>query len=399
MQRHIETIEAKQLHRLLEIYNTLGITGDLSGLFEIVIGGITELVNSEYAAILLLDQITGALFLAADSDPSSSENEVAIFENSFARRIIESKQPLIINETNAIEDSEFTLASSWSEAIKNFLGVPLISNGRVIGALEIVNKRDPVGYSDQDTYVLQILAAQTALAIENARLFQQTDLIADFMHELKTPLMALTAASELLARENLAQRQVELVDMMQAETMRLSKMARDFLDLARLESGRAKIAQEPVDLLSLLQDVVRSQQPQASARNIKISTDIPGEFPFIIGDFARLKRAFLNLTNNAIKYNVEEGRVVLSLKIANQEAVITISDTGPGIGEANLPHLFDRFYRLPDNEGFTEGTGLGLSIAARILQEHGGRIEVESELGKGSSFHSYLPLQAIQDGP
>ena len=399
MRQHNESVESKQLHRLLEIYNTLGITEDLSDLFEIVIGGIIEIVNSEYAAILLLDQITGALYLAADSDPSSSGNEVPILENSFAKRTIESKQPLILNDTNAIEDSEFTLASSWSEVIKNLLGIPLISNGRVIGALEIVNKRDPIGYSEQDTYVLQILAAQTALAIENARLFQQTDLIADFMHELKTPLMALTAASELLARENLAQRQVELVDMMQVETMRLSKMAQDFLDLARLESGRVKIAQEPVDLLRLLQDVVRSQQPQASARNIYISSDIPDEFPLIIGDFDRLKRAFLNLTNNAIKYNVEEGRVVLSLRIVNQEAVVTISDTGPGIREANLPHLFDRFYRLPDNEGFTEGTGLGLSIAARILQEHGGRIEVESEIGKGSSFHSYLPLKTIQEGP
>lgn len=122
---------------------------------------------------------------------------------------------------------------------------------------------------------------------------------------------------------------------------------------------------------------------------------MPGKFPLLIGDFSRLKRAFLNLTNNAIKYNVEGGQVLLTLKIVEQEALITISDTGPGIREEDLAHLFDRFYRLPDNEGFTEGTGLGLSIAARILQEHGGHVEVESELGKGSSFHSYLPLQGI----
>ena len=204
--------------------------------------------------------------------------------------------------------------------------------------------------------------------------------------------MALTAASELLARENLAERQVELVDMMQVETMRLSKMAQDFLDLARLESGRAKIAQEPVDLVNLLKEVVQAQKPQAATKNISIDTDIPDEFPLIIGDFSRLKRAFLNLTNNAIKYNVQEGQVLLALKIIEQEAMVTISDTGPGIREADLPHLFDRFYRLPDSEGFTEGTGLGLSIAARILREHGGYIEVESELGKGSSFNAYLPL-------
>ncbi len=393
MQQQPETVESKQLYRLLEICNKLGVTEDLPDLWEIVIDGITGLTNSEFAAILLLDQITGALHLAAASDPSNSENVVIFRENSLAGRTIELKQPLILNDTTAIEDSEFTLACSWSEVIKNMLGIPLVSSGKVVGAVEIVNKSDPAGYNEQDIYMLQILAAQTALAIENTRLFQQTDLIADFMHELKTPLMALTAASELLTRENLAQRQLELVDMMQVETMRLSKMAQDFLELARLESGRVKFAQEPVDLVSLVHDVARSQRPQAAANSIKISTDIPSELPTIIGDFNRLKRALLNLTNNAIKYNLEGGQVVLSLKIVNQEALITISDTGPGIREEDLPHLFDRYYRLPDNEGFTEGTGLGLSIAARILQEHGGRIEVESELGKGSSFHSYLPIQ------
>lgn len=393
MHQNTETVATKYVHRLLEICDDIGVVEDLDVLLETVINGVIQLTEVEFAAVLLLDRYTGSLNLAGISVPGSAEIGEVNRDSSFAGSVIKSKKLLCFNSKEAIKESQLELSSYWSEVVSNVLGVPLISRGRAIGALELVNKSDSLEFNDQDIYLAQILAAQTALAIENIWIFQQTDLIADFMHELKTPLMALTAASELLARENLDQRQLELVDMMQVETMRLSKMAQDFLDLARLESGRIEFSQEKVDLVELLKDVARLQKPQAATKKIKITKDFPKKFPVVIGDRNRLKRALLNLTNNAIKYNVEGGRVALSVDIVDHEAMITISDTGPGISEQDLPHLFDRFYRLPDNEGFTEGTGLGLSIAAKILQEHGGRVEVESELGKGSSFHAYLPIQ------
>jgi len=241
--------------------------------------------------------------------------------------------------------------------------------------------------------LLQVLASLAAVAIDNNRLLQQTDLIAEFMHELKTPLMALTAASELLARDLLDEKQIELNEMIQRETMRLSKMAQDFLDLTRLESGRAQIARQPVDLAEVIVDVVRLQEPQAATRDIVVSVHADENLPAISGDYDRLRQVFLNLTSNAIKYNEEGGQVTINLCLQEEEFLVEITDTGPGIAEKNLPHLFDRFYRIPDSEGFTKGTGLGLSIAARILQEHGGRIEVQSELGTGSTFRCYLPLQ------
>jgi two-component system phosphate regulon sensor histidine kinase PhoR len=271
------------------------------------------------------------------------------------------------------------------------LGVPMVAKERVIGALEVINKRGEVSYSQQDKALLQALASQAAVAIENARLFQQTDLISEFMHELKTPLMALTAASELLSREIVDENQKELINMIQRETVRLSKMAQDFLDLARLESGRARIKFEPVDLSELVRDVVGLQDPQAAAYGITIYFRVSDTIPIISGDYDRLKQVLLNLTNNAIKYNVEQGRVSIEVKDHDGEVMIAVADSGPGIEQEYLDHLFQRFYRIPDKEGFTGGTGLGLSISARILKEHGGRIEVESELGRGSVFRCYLP--------
>ena len=112
-----------------------------------------------------------------------------------------------------------------------------------------------------------------------------------------------------------------------------------------------------------------------------VNVVVEGDLPAVLGDYDRLRQVFLNLTSNAIKYNHEHGQVTISVCLQNEEVIVEIADTGPGIAEENLPHLFDRFYRIPDSEGFTKGTGLGLSIAARILQEHGGRIELESALG------------------
>ena len=221
----------------------------------------------------------------------------------------------------------------------------------------------------------------------------RSEFVANVSHELKTPLMALTAASELLARDLLGKKQLELIEMMQRETMRLSKMAQDFLDLSRLVSGRAQIIREPVDLSEVIRDVVRLQEPQAAVRDISIKVLVEKDLPALMGDYDRLRQVFLNLTSNAIKYNVEHGQVTINVCLQNEEVTVEIADTGPGIAEENLPHLFDRFYRIPDSEGFTKGTGLGLSIAARIVQEHGGRIDLESVPGKGSTFRCHLPLQ------
>ena len=168
-------------------------------------------------------------------------------------------------------------------------------------------------------------------------------------------------------------------------------MAQEFLDLARLESGRTNFVEEPVDLASVVSETVRLQESQAKARDIDIRTIIPADLPLVLGDSGRLKQVLVNLTSNAIKYNMEYGLVTIELKALNGGVAIEVSDNGPGIPEDNLSHLFERFYRVPDAEGFTEGTGLGLTITQRIIEEHGGRIEVKSVLGEGSTFCCYLP--------
>lgn len=387
------SLQESRLQRLLEISATLSSTLDLKQLLNMVIDTVTDLTGAESASILLLDESTGKLYSAASAGPPNSEDGDDVpLEGSIAGWIVRHAEPLILEDLQAGGGPYIELQRPGGQEVRNLLGVPLMTKGRVIGALEAVNRIEGSDYTAQDVALLQVLASQAAVAIENARLFQQTDLIAELMHELKTPLMALTAASEILSREDMPPKQREVLAMIQRETARLSRMAQEFLDLARLESGRLSIARDPVDVRVLVNDVVALQETQAAARDITIHTDVPDGLPSVLGDFDRLTQVLLNLTSNAIKYNREGGSIAIKATVTPDTLVIEIADSGPGISSAHLSRLFERFYRVPDGEGFTEGTGLGLPIAKRILESHGGRIEVSSTPGKGSTFYCYLPL-------
>lgn len=390
----LKAIRPSQLQRLLEISTMLSSTLDLKQLLRLVIEVATELTDTEVASILLLDQTTGELQFAAATGAHTPEGVVVPAEGSIAGWIVRNGQPLILDDVKADGRHYAGVDTTTQFTTRTMLGVPLDTKGRVIGALEAINKRNNAAYTEQDVTLLQALASQAAVAIENARLFQQSDLIAEIMHELKTPLMAMTAASELLTREELpSDKREDLLKMMGRETARLSKMAQDFVSLARLESGRMHIAREPFELPELIWDVVRIQQPPAAVRNITIAAHIPDDCPVLVGDSNCIKQVLINLVSNAVKYNIDEGCVTIEVDTnAMDEVVIAVSDTGRGIAPENVSRLFERFYRVPDSEGFSEGTGLGLSIAKKLLEEHNGRIEAVSELGQGTTFRCFLPL-------
>ncbi|UCG23932.1 MAG: GAF domain-containing sensor histidine kinase [Chloroflexota bacterium] len=378
-------------HQLQEIGLSLN-TPDGEEFLDKIVDAAMEWTDSDWSTFLLHEPATSTLYIAPAAKWAGDDRFELPIEGSAAGWILRNGRPLVRgggaqDHVDYIELRELPVGPT-----SDLAGVPLGNIGRVVGALEVGKTRAGVSYSQQDVELLEFLASLAAMAIDNSRLLQQTDLIAEFMHELKTPLMALTAASELLARDLVGKKQLELIEIIQRETMRLSKMAQDFLDLTRLESGRAHFTREPVDLTEVIQDVIRLQEAQAAVRDISIKFAAETDLPAIMGDYDRLRQVFLNLTSNAIKYNIEHGQVTINACQEAEDIVVEIADTGPGIAEENLPHLFDRFYRIPDSEGFTKGTGLGLSIAARILQEHGGRIELESALGKGSTFRCHLPL-------
>ncbi len=267
-----------------------------------------------------------------------------------------------------------------------------MAKGNSLGVIEAVNKQAGK-FDEEDTRVLQALAAQAAIAIENARLFQQSDLVAEIVHELRTPLAALTAAAHLLQRSDLPQDQRHtLGKTIFEEVQRLNAMASDFLDLARLESGRVRLTREVVHLGGLVGECMEIIRLQAKEQGVSLESDVDPSLSPVQGDRNLLKQLLLNLLTNAIKYNTEGGKVRVELSRQGDEVLLVVADSGLGIPKDYLPRIFERFYRVPDREARTSGTGLGLPIAKRIAESHGATIRVQSQVGKGSTFAVHLPM-------
>lgn len=385
--------------RIIEISQQLNSTLDHVALLRRIILAAIELTESETSSILLIDPATGELrFELAPNITADQADEILVpMEGSIAGWVVTHGEPRVIQDVT----QEPSFFKSVDEALefrtRNILAVPMRTHNKVIGVLEAVNKRDGQPYDSEDIKTLVTLAGQAAIAIENARLFQQSDFMAEMVHELRTPLAALKTSTALLLRENLPEdTRIEIIETMQTETDRLIRLTSDFLDLARLESGRTRLDTTEFALKGLIAECINIVQPQAQDRNVLIA--YKGEAFNVVADRGKVKQVLLNLLTNAIKYNRNGGgiSVAASESMHHDEPFIEIAvtDTGYGISKDDQRMMFQKFYRVADTAGFTHGTGLGLAIAKHIIEGHGGAIWLESDTDAGSTFFFTLP-QAV----
>ena len=382
--------------RLIAIARDLASTLDLDVLLNRIVRAAIDITEAEAASILLYDDAARQLNfqVATNLDLQTMRGLVVPLDGSIAGWIVTNREPVRI--ANAHEDVRFY---SKIEQVTRFpteslLGVPLITKEKVVGVLEVINKHND-NFTAADEDLLLVLGAQAAVAIENARLFQQSDLIAEFVHELRTPLASIGTVTYLLLRPEMSQEQREqMIRNIHKETLRLNTLASSFLDLARLESGRVQFHLTKFDLLPLLEECRQIMQSKADEDAITINIETPAGFPQVEADRDKLKQVVLNLVSNAIKYNYPNGSVTMVASMSDRDWTLSIRDTGLGIPEKSLPHLFEKFYRVRAYEGKASGTGLGLSICKQIVSGHGGSIEVESKLSKGTVFIIHLPKGA-----
>lgn len=220
----------------------------------------------------------------------------------------------------------------------------------------------------------------------------QRRFLADVSHELRTPLTAIRGNVDLIRRMGTADS--ESLEAITSEVDRMTRMVQDLLLLAQAESGKLPLAREAVELDTLMLEVFKQAKVLAQERlEVRLGRE---DQACVIGDRDRLKQMLLNLVANGIAYTPAGGRVTLALACVGDHARLTVSDTGPGIPPEELPHIFERFYRTDKSRKRTNGggAGLGLSIAYWIARSHQGRIEVASEVGKGTTFSVWLPLAA-----
>jgi len=228
----------------------------------------------------------------------------------------------------------------------------------------------------------------------------QRDFVADVSHELKTPLTSIQGFAQAIldGTADTPEARKQAAQIIYEESGRMHRLALDLLDLARLEAGTADLKMSSVDLSALLNNIVEKFKRQAQKNGINLEVNIPERLPALIGDGDRLAQVFTNLLDNALKFTPPNGHVTVNAIQAGAEMEISITDTGIGIPREALSRLFDRFYQVDTSRAGGEtaamrhGAGLGLAIVQEIVQAHDGRINVRSEVGRGTTFVIHLPL-------
>ncbi len=246
-----------------------------------------------------------------------------------------------------------------------------------------------------DPYGNTLGAAVVLIDVTRFRLLDQvkSDLVATVSHELKTPLTSIRLVVHLLLEETvgtLAPKQTELLLDARDNAERLLAMINNLLDLARIEEGRIRLRRVPESPQALLRTAAETIEPRAQDKGVTVAVQAPDELPPVSVDTERMGHVLANLLDNALTHTERGGRITLAANQADGSVVLSVADTGPGIAPEHLPHLFERFYRIP---GQTEeaGTGLGLAIVREIVSAHGGSIVCESRPGEGATFRITLP--------
>lgn len=396
-QNHYEKEELLQRYeRIIEISQRLNTTYNLRSLLETIILAAIELTDTQAASIMLIDSASGELRFEYASNIKAHEMEriTVPMEGSIAGWIATHGEPRVINDVTQEPEHFNQVDDEIAFKTRSILGVPMRAHNKVIGVLEAINKLSTGTFRDEDIGILATLASQAAIAIENARLFQQSDFIAEMVHEIRTPLAALKASTVLLQRSDLPkERMGDIIFTMQSETERLIRMTTEFLDLARLESGRFQLEKAPFPIEDLIRESMDVVVHQSREKSIRLVLNADANY-LANGDRGKLKQVILNLLTNAIKYNRLGGAVTIYISASIQYSdfiEVAVEDTGFGITQDNLKNLFQKFFRVADTAGHTQGTGLGLAITRHIVEAHGGKIWVVSEHGIGSTFYVTLP--------
>lgn len=377
--------------RLIEISRDLASTLELDPLLNRIIYAARDITEAQAASILLYDSAALQLYFQVATNMDPMMRGLVVPMDSIAGWIITNRQPVRIADVSKDTRHFNKVAQTLSYDTHSLIGVPLITKGKVIGVLEVLNK-EKGEFNETDEDLLTVIGAQAAIAIENTRLFQQSDLIAEFVHELRTPLASLSTATYLLLMPEISREQSQQITMnIHSETLRLNALASSFLDLARLESGRVQFQKSSFPIGLLFEECKAIMQSKADETHVSIDLDVPEAMPEVEADRDKFKQVLLNLISNAIKYNRSGGKVLVCAGIDAKSWQISVTDNGHGIPEEALPKLFQKFYRVKGMESKVVGTGLGLSICKGIIQGHGGRIEVKSQMGVGTTFLAVIP--------
>ena len=409
------TRSVDELTALAEVGQTLSSTLDLDTVLTTVVDRAVELAGADGGSIFEYDAI------AEEFQPrvSSEAEAVVAATRQTPLRKGEGAVGLLSAARGPVQIPDITIEGSYDSRVRTallrsgrhaLLAVPLLSEQHIVGGL-VISRNAAGAFPVEVVQLLQTFATQSALAIQNARLFHEiadksrqleaasqhkSEFLANMSHELRTPLNAIIGFSEVLA-----QGMFGAVNDKQAEYLRdilesgrhLLSLINDILDLSKIEAGRMELELTEFDLSQAIHNALTLVRERAIRHGVVLQHVIDAQIPNIRADERKVKQVLLNLLSNAIKFTPDGGRIELRAAPADGTIEVSVTDTGVGIAPEDHAAVFEEFRQVGTADKKAEGTGLGLALSRKFIELHGGKIWVQSEIDQGSTFTFTLPMR------
>ncbi len=400
------------LHKITEEINSGKSFDDV---FNLIYENLKTIIQYNRIGIAIVKNGSRLIATKARSDGPMilEENFEENMMGSSLEEVIKKGNPRIIND---LEDYLKNKPASEptkkivSEGMRSSLTLPLLIKGKPVGVI-FFSSRNKNSYIEKDSEYLRLIAGHLAISFEkamfidelektNERLKELNKMKDEFLsivsHDLRQPLTSILVFSDMFltkALGEITEKQREGVEIIKSATIHLTGMINDLLDLVKIKAGKVELRMTRGNIVAVIKESISAMRFNAYEKKINIKENLPETEPVINADWMKIFQVMNNLIGNAIKFTHDGGSVTISLKYNLNNAEVSVADTGQGIAKEDIPHIFDKFKqgKTMSTRG-EKGSGLGLTIVKNLIELHHGKIWVESEVGKGTTFYFSIPI-------